>query len=373
MKPSTERFLFVSPTAGIYGSERSMLSLLNDRNLDAAVACPPGGPLHLALQALGVPVYNISFGLYRIARRPDWHIGLLIKLTSTIRKSKCTTVVINLDGNSPIVTLAALLCNVRLIRFCRFEVRSNWSSIEKWSWRRADIILCPSYTVAQQVSSNLGGRHRSVYVLYESVDVQRISSDTIDNLRRTEFRGCRPIIGYVGRLHREKRVEIAINVLSKIRVEFPDANLVLVGSEDNSDDGRDYLKELKRLVSLLGLSSSVNFMGYQDASRTGDIISCLDVFVLPSDSESFGRVLAEAWSFGVPTVAFGVGGCLEITEASGGGLLAKRNDVSGLAEHTLSLLRDSDYARTLGNRGQRWVRDCCNPKRIADRFKQYAL
>ena len=90
-------------------------------------------------------------------------------------------------------------------------------------------------------------------------------------------------------------------------------------------------------------------------------MAACEVTVLPSEMEAFGRVLAESWSVGVPTVAAAVGGCEEITRASGGGLLVPVGDSGLLSQSLAELLGSPSLARELGDRGREWVARKCSP------------
>jgi phosphatidylinositol alpha-1,6-mannosyltransferase len=79
-------------------------------------------------------------------------------------------------------------------------------------------------------------------------------------------------------------------------------------------------------------------------------------------------VLMEAWAQGVPTVASDVGGCGEISRASGGGSLAAGGDASSFAEHLLALLTDREAAAAKGRSGMAWVRANCDPAVASSRF-----
>jgi phosphatidylinositol alpha-1,6-mannosyltransferase len=80
-------------------------------------------------------------------------------------------------------------------------------------------------------------------------------------------------------------------------------------------------------------------------------------------------VLMEAWAQGVPTVASNVGGCCEISQASGGGCLAPVDDVDAFAGHLLVLLTDAKAATAMGQKGKAWVDQNCAPADYAAGFK----
>ena len=108
-----------------------------------------------------------------------------------------------------------------------------------------------------------------------------------------------------------------------------DARLVLVG------DGPDR-SETERLCRELGVSDHVVFLGKQSALP--EILSIADVFLLPSQQESFGLSALEAMSCSVPVVGTNIGGIGEVVEHGESGYLAELGDVERMARYALELL-----------------------------------
>jgi L-malate glycosyltransferase len=110
------------------------------------------------------------------------------------------------------------------------------------------------------------------------------------------------------------------------------ARLVLVGDGPDRTEAAD---EARRL----GVGDRVVFLGKQDS--VAELLSCADLFLLPSESESFGLAALEAMASGVPVVATCTGGIPEVVEHGVTGFLAEVGDVDGMAEAGIELLRDS--------------------------------
>lgn len=362
--------LFVSPAAAVYGSERSMLTLLGSRSFDAEVVCPIGGDLERELLKLDVRVYPLEFGKYSLRENPAWHLGFLYCFRQILRESKPDVAVINLDGNTPLVTLSAAWAGIPMIRFSRFEFTPPARFIDRWSWRKARAVICPSEWVRQQVL-NWGGASYSTrtHRLYDAYVGYNASTVTKADLPIKSAPNEEIIIGCVGRLHRGKRFETAIESVALIRNSGKNAQLWIIGGDDGSSQACDYLEELIQLADKLGVGKAVTFMGHLPHDQVSGALSQMDVFILPSESESFGMVLMEAWAHGVPTVCSDIGGCSEITRASGGGLLAPVGDACHFAANVLHLLAHSDEATGMGRKGKDWVSENCDPAAYAARFE----
>lgn len=364
------KVLFVSPAGAAYGSERSMLALLRARQFVAEVVCPGGGTLEQELRELGVPVHPLEFGKYSVRQNPLWHLGFYRHFHCILKSSQPDVVVINLDGNTPLVTLAAVRAGIPIIRFSRFEFKSPIRWLDRWCWLKVSAVICPSDRVKHQVLAWApASKHPRVHRLYESYAGRVASPEEIAAFRKQFHLGDDKIIGYVGRLHRGKRIETAIEALAKVRTQAGNARLLIIGGGDGSAGETAYKKKLQDLAASLEISCAVTFTGYCPAEQLSGAIASFDVCMLPSESESFGMVLMEAWAQGVPTVASDIGGCREITLASAGGVLAPVGDVGKFAEHLLGLLITTDAAKAMGQKGKSWVAQNCAPLGYAASFK----
>jgi len=127
-----------------------------------------------------------------------------------------------------------------------------------------------------------------------------------------------------------KRVSDTIKILDLVKKEVP-TKLILVG------DGPDR-SECERLSRELNLQDDVIFLGKQDGLE--EILTCGDIFLMPSQSESFGLAALEAMSCGLPVVSSSVGGLPELNMHNKTGYIAEFGDVERMAKYTLTLLQN---------------------------------
>ena len=361
--------LFINPGKSAYGSGQSMLGLLAERRFCAEVACPQGGPLETSLRKMGVKPHPLEFGKYAALRRPDWQFSFYMRCRRILKESRPDVVVINLDGNTPLVTLTAVQAGIPIIRFSRFEFQPPRRWLDKWCWLKASALICPSELVKRQVLAWAPHDFQPrVHRWYDPHVERPVTVDEIKQLKAELGLGTAKAIVYVGRIHPQKRIETAIQALPAIRSESPDAHLLIVGSHDGSPPGAGYEQSLRDLAAKLGLHDAVHFLGYRDRNEVPVVMAACNVCVLPSETESFGMVLTESWAAQVPTVASDVGGCYEITHASGGGLLHPVGDHEALAKHVTQLLSDPTLSRKHGLAGKAWVEANCNSKEYEKRF-----
>ncbi len=143
------------------------------------------------------------------------------------------------------------------------------------------------------------------------------------------------VLIHVSNFRPVKRVPDVVRVFAKVRERVPSV-LVLVG------DGPER-PATEAEVERLGLSDHVRFLGKVNA--VADLLRAADVFLLPSQSESFGLGALEAMACGVPVVASRVGGIPEVVVDGETGALLPVGDVDAMAEATVELLEPRRWQR----------------------------
>src|SRR5207253_4308304 len=140
----------------------------------------------------------------------------------------------------------------------------------------------------------------------------------------------------------------------------PEARLVLVGDGEE----RSYLEQVARALHLM---DRVSFVGAREHGEVIRYMRAADVFVLPSLIESFGIVLVEAMSCGLPIVASKVMGIPAVVEDGVNGVLVPPGDEAALAAGMIRLLTDPAARNRIADRNILKAADYVLP-RIADRF-----
>src|SRR4029450_11415028 len=96
-----------------------------------------------------------------------------------------------------------------------------------------------------------------------------------------------------------------------------------------------------------------------------------DVFLLPSELESFGVSALEAQACGVPVVGSDAGGLPEVVQHTETGFLLPVGDIEGMAARTIELLKDDERSRTMGQAGRRRVTSLFGDDRIVTQYERY--
>ena len=154
---------------------------------------------------------------------------------------------------------------------------------------------------------------------------------------------------YVGRLSYDKGALHAADAIRNLRLRGRDVALLLIGSST---------PEFERYRR--GLSphdrAAIRTLGVLSDRDKHAVLSRAKFLMLPSRSDSFGIVLLEAWSHGVPVIAARAGGIPGVVDDGANGLLVPFADVDGLANSAERLITDETFARRLGRQGQEKLR-----------------
>jgi N-acetyl-alpha-D-glucosaminyl L-malate synthase BshA len=177
------------------------------------------------------------------------------------------------------------------------------------------------------------GIEREIHVIPNFIDVQENSSKfSYQQLRQKYATKDEKIICHISNFRPVKRIEDVIKIFALIDQKI-DAKLILVG------DGPDrYMAE--KLSRELGLIDRVIFFG--KVRDTNHILPIADLFLLPSETESFGLAALEAMAVGVPVVSSNTGGIPEVNLHNYSGFLSDVGDIEQMAVFAIDLLSDVD-------------------------------
>jgi len=167
------------------------------------------------------------------------------------------------------------------------------------------------------------------------------------------------IVMHVSNFRAVKRVQDVVEVFAKIREKVP-ARLVLVG------EGPERPRALKRAADL-GLRDDVVFLGRHGS--VDEILSCADLFLLPSQSESFGLAALEAMACGAPVVASNAGGLPEVVTDGEAGYLLPVGAIDQMADAGVRVLSDPDLARRLSEGARALAVERFSARAIVPRYE----
>jgi glycosyltransferase involved in cell wall biosynthesis len=225
------------------------------------------------------------------------------------------------------------------------------------------VVANSAYTARALLASAPGA---NVEVVPNAVDLRRFDPVAIDReaARAALARllgaeaGRRFMLGVVAQLTPWKGQGTAIEALRLACAAGLDAHLLLIGSAKfvasaTRFDNDAYVAGLRRRIADAGLESRVSWLG--ERGDVPELMRALDVLLLPSQEEPFGRALIEAMALEVPVLATSVGGPPEIVEEGREGFLLAPDEPGAWAAAVLRLAEDPREAAALGRAGRERV------------------
>lgn len=170
-----------------------------------------------------------------------------------------------------------------------------------------------------------------------------------------------PVIAHVSNFRPVKRVDLVVEAFRQIRQQMP-AKLLLIG------DGPERGHTLQQ-VQACGLADDVHFLGRQDNIIA--LLSVSDLFLLPSEKESFGLAALEAMACGVPVVASSAGGLPEVIADGETGFIVPVGDAAAMAAGSLLLLTNPELHRRFADAGVKRVHQDFCATRIVPQYEAY--
>jgi len=215
----------------------------------------------------------------------------------------------------------------------------------KFSIEKSDGVTAVSRFLKEKTITNYS-IETDIRVIPNFVDTDFFKPETNGEFRKTIAPNGEKILVHTSNFRPVKRVPDTIRIFEKIQKEIP-SKLILVG------DGPDR-SECERLSRQLELCDKVKFLGKQDGLV--EILSSSDLFLIPSQSESFGLAALEAMACGLPVISSSVGGLPELVKHNETGFIAEIGDVDRMAKYALELLsNEKKYKLFSENSRQRAV------------------
>jgi polysaccharide biosynthesis protein PelF len=200
-------------------------------------------------------------------------------------------------------------------------------------------------SIRDAAASRMPGREHHALEVPSMVDLSEFDPAHREPTRRAlEIATGAPLVGWVGRLDRKKRVEDYIDAAAIVVGQHADARFLVIGGPDVFMP--DYARDLRERAAALGLGDALRFLG--DRPDIPELLSALDVFVWLSRGEGMPHVIAEAGAAGLPVVATADNGTLQQIKDGETGLFVPHEAPEAVAEVVLRLLRDPALRRDLG-------------------------
>jgi L-malate glycosyltransferase len=206
----------------------------------------------------------------------------------------------------------------------------SFHAITKFSIEKSDHITAVSEFLKDETFNAFGCDGCGVQVIHNFIDPALYDRARYPDVLRKQFNGGRPILMHLSNFRPVKRIRDVVRIFARVNESIPSV-LVMVG--DGPD--RDAAEEEARSH---GVEDSVSFLGKIDS--IAPLLAGADLFLLPSETESFGLAALEALASGTPVIGSRAGGLPEVVRHGETGVLCEVGDVEGMARGAVAILSD---------------------------------
>lgn len=217
--------------------------------------------------------------------------------------------------------------------------------------KRADQIITPTMRIAKVVKDYKITRPTDILPTGISNSIGKISDSQKELLNQKFFSDFpllknKKILLYVGRVVKEKNLEFLFSMLKNVQKKVSDAALLIVG-------GGPELEPLRNLAKREKLDKDIFFTDYVPRENLAFYYSISKIFVFPSVTETQGLVTIEAMMGGLPVVAIGEMGTIDVMQGDNGGFMVK-NDLEEFSQRVIELLTDSSLHEKKSLEAMEW-------------------
>jgi len=234
----------------------------------------------------------------------------------------------------------------------------SFTEIIAFSIDRSDAVTTVSASLRADTYQNLPVRS-AIRVIPNFLDCHQWQRIAVDGLCDQLCPPGERVLIHMSNFRKVKRTEDVVRVFARVAAEV-DARLILVG------DGPE-LGHTLALASQLGVRERVVVLGNQE--QVVPLLSVADLFLLPSEQESFGLAALEAMACGVPVIASDTGGLPEVVVDGECGFLCTPGDVEAMASRALRLLRDPELLERFREAAVQRVRAHFCAKRVVPQYE----
>ncbi|MCZ2223676.1 MAG: N-acetyl-alpha-D-glucosaminyl L-malate synthase BshA [Chitinophagales bacterium] len=212
----------------------------------------------------------------------------------------------------------------------------TYEPVVTFSINESDAITAVSENLKEETYNHFAIT-KEIEVIPNFVDIERFSKKPIDAFKKVVAPNGEKIFLHASNFRKVKRVDDVVKIFAEVRKEVP-AKLMMVG------DGPER-PVIEELVRQLHLEADVRFVGKQEQME--EILPVSDIFLLPSEYESFGLAALEAMAARVIVISTNAGGLPEISNHGITGFTANVGDIKTMSKYAIDILKDEEKLKQM--------------------------
>jgi N-acetyl-alpha-D-glucosaminyl L-malate synthase BshA len=329
-------------------------------------------PFRLPTFLPGVYFHEVDVGRYPLFEFPPYDLALAVRMHEVVRDNKLD--LLHCHYAIPHATSAWIA--KAMLREQGGDIKvvttlhgtditivgqdPSFHSITKFSIEKSDSLTAVSRYLLQQTQSAFGCTACRIDVIPNFVDPTVYNRARYGDALRIQFDGGRKVLMHISNFRPVKRVKDVVRVFAKVNREVP-STLVMVGDGPDRHDAEQEARALE-------VEKNVHFLG--KIEQVAPLLASADLFLLPTNSESFGLSALEALASGTPVIGTKAGGLPEVVRDGSTGVLCGVGDVDGMAAAAVTLLRDEARWGAMSEAGAADARERFAMDDIVERYEQ---
>lgn len=206
---------------------------------------------------------------------------------------------------------------------------SSFEPVISFAINKSDAVTAVSHSLRND-TYKLFGVNSDISVVPNFVNLTVPKAEEVEKMRAEFCQTDEKILVHISNFRPVKRIQDVIEVYNQVRVSVK-SKLLLVGDGPERHRAEQQCREL-------GICEDVIFLG--NIKNPNDVLAAGDLFLLPSESESFGLAALEAMALGVPVISTNTGGLPEVNRHGVTGMMSEVGDVADMAKNAIFLLSD---------------------------------
>ena len=353
------------------GAERNLLHILT----------------HIDRKQFRISLYSFQFGppITRLLEQknikfvqihyPTTLQGLLkyFALAREIRHQKINILHSFFEGSDIWGTLLAKLAAIPVVVSSKRDLGFSKNKKILMAYRLINPFVAKFISVSEAVKHQVHRQEKvnleKIITIYNGVDINKFHKTNHKDVIKNELKlnAKSSIVGVLANIRPIKGLEYFIYAASKVVKEFPQTQFIVIGICIPGQENVIYYNKLKSLVQELKLENKFFFLGGR--SDIPEILSIMDVSVLPSLSEGFSNTVIESMAAGNPLVVTDVGGNSEAVVHGKTGFVVPSKDSDKLAEAISILLYNQKLAKTMGEAGRKRAEQIFSIETMIDKIE----
>ncbi len=358
--------LYLSPSNRWLGARISLyvlLKMLDRERFHPIVVCPPGGgPFAQKLETEGFKVEYLHFWNWRKYKYAAHRWVSVLKLARLLHKHHIRLIHCNEFWTAPYAFWASRFVKVPAVSHVRLSMTPR--KIRQYYLKYMTRIICVCKALVEEFCV-LPDYKKRVVPIYNGIDLtefdpRRVAPGDI----RPKYKIPRDaiVIGLAGQISRRKGQDQLITIAPALVQHYPDIRFLIVGGS------RDPEYEAKIHQMIAGRNLQKHFIFTGEVSEMPGIYKALDILVLPSLREGFGRVVVEAEAMEIPVVVSNAGGLVEVVDPGKTGFIFTLGKNREMLDYLMRLCGSPGLRKKVGAAGRDFVKKHFSQEKMIEKI-----